>query len=76
MDRQEALYMARYDKPDLILLDLMMPEMGGYEFMRAHTRDRELGLDSPGVAWYNETGLIKPVSLPPVGRVRWVPREP
>jgi DNA-binding response OmpR family regulator len=37
---QEALYVARHEKPDLILLDLMMPEMGGYEFLRAHRRER------------------------------------
>ncbi len=38
---QEALFVARHEKPDLILLDLMMPEMGGYEFMRAYTRERD-----------------------------------
>ena len=30
--------MARREKPDLIVLDLMMPEMGGYDFMRAYRR--------------------------------------
>lgn len=38
-DGQEALYVARQEKPDLIILDLMMPEMGGYEFMRAYGRE-------------------------------------
>ncbi|MEZ4712835.1 MAG: response regulator transcription factor [Caldilineaceae bacterium] len=38
---QEALYVARAEKPDLILLDLMMPEMGGYEFMRAYSREKD-----------------------------------
>jgi DNA-binding response OmpR family regulator len=38
---QEALYVARYEKPDLIILDLMMPEMGGYEFMRAYSREAD-----------------------------------
>lgn len=38
---REALYIARCEKPDLIILDLMMPEMGGYEFMRAHSREAE-----------------------------------
>jgi DNA-binding response OmpR family regulator len=36
---QEALFVARREKPDLILLDIMMPEMGGFEFMRAHSRE-------------------------------------
>jgi DNA-binding response OmpR family regulator len=36
---QEALFVARQEKPDLIILDLMMPEMGGYEFMRVYSRE-------------------------------------
>ena len=36
-----ALYAARHEKPDLILLDIMMPEMGGYEFMRAHRQEAD-----------------------------------
>jgi DNA-binding response OmpR family regulator len=35
-DGQEALYVARRERPDLVILDLMMPEMGGYDFMRAY----------------------------------------
>lgn len=38
---REALYVARYEKPDLIILDLMMPEMGGYDFMRAYSKEAE-----------------------------------
>jgi DNA-binding response OmpR family regulator len=44
-DGQEALYVARHEKPNLIILDLMMPEMGGYEFMRSYNREA----DSPVV---------------------------
>ncbi len=40
-DGQEGLYVARHEKPDLIVLDLMMPEMGGYEFMRAHKKEKD-----------------------------------
>ena len=38
-DGQQALFVVRHEKPDLIILDLMMPEMGGYEFMRAYSRE-------------------------------------
>ena len=38
---REALYVARYEKPDLIILDLMMPEMGGYDFMRAFSKEAQ-----------------------------------
>jgi len=40
-DGQDALFVARHEKPDLILLDLMMPEMGGYEFLRVHSKERD-----------------------------------
>ncbi len=38
-DGREALFVARQEKPDLIILDLMMPQMGGYDFMRAYSRE-------------------------------------
>jgi DNA-binding response OmpR family regulator len=38
---REAIYVARHEKPDLIVLDIMMPEMDGYEFMRQHRKERE-----------------------------------
>ena len=38
---REAIYVARYEKPDLIILDLMMPEMGGYDFMRAYSKEAD-----------------------------------
>lgn len=40
-DGREALFVAREENPDLIVLDIMMPEMDGYEFMRAHRKERE-----------------------------------
>jgi DNA-binding response OmpR family regulator len=40
-DGQKALFVARQEKPDLIILDVMMPEMGGYEFMRAYSREAD-----------------------------------
>lgn len=38
---REALFLARQEKPDLIVLDIMMPEMDGYEFIRLHRKERE-----------------------------------
>ncbi|MEW6180622.1 MAG: response regulator transcription factor [Chloroflexota bacterium] len=38
---QEALFAARDHKPDLIILDLMMPEMSGFEFLRAFRRESD-----------------------------------
>jgi DNA-binding response OmpR family regulator len=40
-DGREALFVARQEKPDLIILDLMMPEMGGYEFLRIYGREAD-----------------------------------
>lgn len=40
-DGQEALYVARHEKPDLIILDLMMPNMGGYDFLKTHKREAD-----------------------------------
>jgi DNA-binding response OmpR family regulator len=39
---RDALYVAREAKPDLIILDLMMPEMNGYDFMRAFSKEAEI----------------------------------
>jgi DNA-binding response OmpR family regulator len=36
---REALFIARQEKPDLIILDLMMPEMGGYDFIRIYNKE-------------------------------------
>jgi DNA-binding response OmpR family regulator len=38
---REALYVARAEKPDLIILDMMMPELGGYDFMRAFGKEAQ-----------------------------------
>jgi DNA-binding response OmpR family regulator len=38
---REALYAARAEKPDLILLDIMMPEMSGYDFLKTYRKERE-----------------------------------
>ena len=38
---QTALYAARRQKPNLILLDIMMPEMDGYTFIRTYRKESE-----------------------------------
>ncbi len=37
---RDALFVARDAKPDLIVLDIMMPELDGHDFMRIHRRER------------------------------------
>ncbi len=37
---QQALAIARQEKPDLILLDIMMPKMDGYEFLQAFRKEQ------------------------------------
>ena len=38
---KEALTMTDKENPDLIILDIMMPEMNGYEFMQAHRTKKD-----------------------------------
>ena len=44
---REALLMERQESPDLIILDLMMPEMDGFSFMQAHNAN--VALSANGV---------------------------
>ena len=39
---REALRVARQERPDLIILDVMMPEMSGYEFLRQYSGERDI----------------------------------
>ncbi len=41
VDGEQALYTARHEHPDLILLDIMMPNMDGYAFVRTYRRESE-----------------------------------
>lgn len=38
---RSALFVARQEKPDLILLDVLMPEMDGHDFMRVYQREAD-----------------------------------
>ena len=38
---QEAIYEARRSNPDLILLDIMMPKMDGFEFLRQYRKEKQ-----------------------------------
>lgn len=40
-DGQNAIYEARHEPPDLILLDIMMPNMDGYQFLRQYRQERQ-----------------------------------
>jgi DNA-binding response OmpR family regulator len=40
-DGRQALDVARREKPDLVVLDIMMPEMDGYEFMRQRRQEAD-----------------------------------
>ena len=42
LDGEEGLYLARTSRPDLILLDLAMPRMHGFEVCEAIRSDRDL----------------------------------
>ena len=37
---RDALFIARDEKPDLVVLDVMMPELDGHEFLRIHRKER------------------------------------
>jgi len=38
---QEAIYAARHSNPDVILLDIMMPQMDGFEFLRHYRKEKQ-----------------------------------
>lgn len=38
---QEAIYAARHANPDVILLDIMMPQMDGFEFLRHFRKEKQ-----------------------------------
>ncbi len=62
---EEALKAIKADKPDLILLDIMMPVMDGYEVLRRLKEDENLG-DIPVImltARAQEKDVVKGIGL-------------
>jgi len=62
---EEALKAIKADKPDLILLDIMMPVMDGYEVLRRLKEDENLG-DIPVImltARAQEKDVVKGIDL-------------
>jgi len=41
-DGQDALFVARHERPNLVLLDIMMPKMDGYQFLSAFRRENQV----------------------------------
>jgi DNA-binding response OmpR family regulator len=41
-DGRQALFVARHEKPDLVVLDLMMPEVDGWEFTRRFRQESDV----------------------------------
>lgn len=41
-DGQQAIYTARHEHPNLILLDIMMPNMDGYQFLRQFRKESNI----------------------------------
>jgi two-component system alkaline phosphatase synthesis response regulator PhoP len=41
-DGNKALHIARHDKPDLVILDLMLPEMDGWDVCRALRKESDV----------------------------------
>lgn len=58
-DGEEGFKMAEAEKPDLIMLDLVMPKIGGIEFLKK-LRAEEWGKDVPVIV---ETQLSDMVSM-------------
>jgi DNA-binding response OmpR family regulator len=73
-DGHEALNTARQEKPDLILLDIMMPEMSGYDFIKTYRKESETPIilltaklnetdEVPGLELGAEDYLTRPFGL-------------
>ena len=74
---KDGLYMAARQKPDLIMLDVVMPSMGGFEVLKALKENKSTtmipvimltAIDTDearekALGLYNEDYIVKPVSI-------------
>src|SRR5438093_13173410 len=65
-DGQEALRRIQSDRPDLVLLDLLIPPPDGLQVMRAVKRDRQLST-IPGVVLTVKLDVKSKVACPRAG---------
>lgn len=69
-NESEALYAARAEKPDLILLNIMLPEMSGYDFFKTYRAESATPiilltakLDEPGLELGADDYISEPFDL-------------
>ena len=70
---QGALTLARQENPDLIILDLVLPDMDGYEFMRHRCQEDQTPIIMLAAASGGEISLLS-FELPRVLLVRAIAR--
>jgi len=64
MDGVEGLQLARREKPDLILCDVQMRKLDGFEVVRQVRQDSELS--------YMRIVAVTAYAMSDVGRIRWL----
>lgn len=68
---EEALKMMREEKPDIILLDIIMPKMGGFEVMEEMGKDPDLS-DIPVVIISNSGQPVELDKAKELGAKDWL----
>ena len=68
LNGKEAIFVARHEKPDLIILDIMMPKMDGIEAMQQIRGDDDLA-ETPTIIMVS--AYSREDALREAGRVKW-----